>query len=218
VKLRCPNRRSLALTLIEVLVVIVILMVAVFFFILSMTKGWNRLLRMDCESNLRQIGLAYRIWANDNGGEYPMEKLATNGSVTGLADGRKAWGFYLAISNELSTPKLLHCPADKSRPMATNFSAGFNNLNVSYFVGLNANTNHPQAFLSGDDNFEINGVPVKSGLLEISSNTPIAWTTARHNRYGNVGLADGSVQPTTPSGLTNLLQQTGLVSNRLAIP
>jgi prepilin-type processing-associated H-X9-DG protein len=217
-KPRFSNQRNHALTLVEVLIVIAILMVLAFFLLLSLTRGYNRFLRIECVSNLRQIGLDYRIWAGDNGGEYPMEILATNGTESGLADGRKAWVYYFVMSNALATPKLLHCPADKNRSAATNFSAEFNNRNVSYFVGLNADTNSPQAFLSGDDNFEISGVSIKSGLLEISSNTPIAWTTARHNRWGNIGLADGSVQQTTTSGLTNLFQQTGVATNHLAIP
>ena len=102
--------------------------------------------------------------------------------------------------------------------MATNSWSGLNNQNISYFVGLNAALSSPQSFLSGDDNFEINGVPVKTGLLEVYSNTPIAWTAARHHLCGNIGLADGSVQSVTISGLNNLVQQTGLGTNRLAIP
>jgi prepilin-type processing-associated H-X9-DG protein len=73
-------------------------------------------------------------------------------------------------------------------------------------------------FVSGDDNFEIAGVPVKSGLQEISTNVPIIWTTARHNGAGNVLLSDGSVQGTTSSSLRTYWQQTGLATNRLFIP
>jgi hypothetical protein len=116
--------------------------------------------------------------------------------------------------------------------------------NISYFLGLDANTNSPQAFLCGDDNFEIGGVPVKSGLLELPANAPVSWTSGRHTTYerhfwnaatsfGNVGLADGNVQQTTISSRTNLverstgtlttsftslLQATGLATNRLALP
>jgi prepilin-type processing-associated H-X9-DG protein len=93
-----------------------------------------------------------------------------------------------------------------------------NNKNVSYFVGLNASEDDPQAILSGDDNFEIGGIAVKSGLLELPTNSPIAWTVARHKFSGNILLADGSVQTVTISALTNLLHQTGLATNRLAIP
>ena len=147
-----------------------------------------------------------------------MEISASNGGTMGLADSQNAWINYFVMSNELSTPKILHCPADANSFAATNFSIGFNNQNVSYFAGLGANTNSPQAFLSGDDNFAIGGVPVKSGLLEFSTNAPISWTAARHKYVGNIGLADGSVWQVTQNGLRQTLQQTGIATNRLAIP
>ena len=72
--------------------------------------------------------------------------------------------------------------------------------------------------LSGDANFAIGGVPVKSGLLKFYSNAPIAWSAARHKYSGNILLADGSVQSLNNSGLTKWLHQTGVATNRLAIP
>jgi prepilin-type processing-associated H-X9-DG protein len=122
------------------------------------------------------------------------------------------------MSNELSTPKVLVCPADNSRAVATNFSNDFNNGKISYFVGLDAADEYPQRALSGDDNFAVDGAPVTSGLLELSTNTPISWTAARHKFAGNILFADGSVQQTTSSNLNQWFQQTGLATNRLAIP
>ena len=84
------------------------------------------------------------------------------------------------MSNELATPKVLVCPWDKDRVAATDFTAGLSASNISYFVGLDADTNHPQMFLSGDDNFAIGGLPAKSGLLEISTNAAIGWASGRH--------------------------------------
>jgi len=46
----------------------------------------------------------------------------------------------------------------------------------------------------------------------------LPWTAARHKFAGNIGLADGSVEQTTSSGLNELLHKTGLATNRLAIP
>ena len=86
--------------------------------------------------------------------------------------------------------------------------------NISYFININAAEAYPQMLLSGDDNFEIGGVPVKSGLLELSTNTPISWTAKRHKFVGNLAIADGSVQQVTQSGLRSALVTT----NRLAIP
>ena len=125
---------------------------------------------------------------------------------------------FFIMSNQLSTPKILHCPADTNGIVATNFLAGFDNQNISYFVGLDASENDPQTLLSGDDNFEISGVPITSGLLELSSKMPIAWSAARHKFSGNILLADGSVQLLSNTSLTNWSHQRGSFTNRLAIP
>ena len=45
-----------------------------------------------------------------------------------------------------------------------------------------------------------------------------AWTAARHNHSGNIALGDGSVESLNNSNLLIYLQQTGFVTNRLAIP
>lgn len=133
-----------------------------------------------------------------------------------IATGNVAAG-YLVMSNELSTPKILRCPADIRRVWATNFSTGFDNSHISYFVGLDAAETEPQMFLSGDDNFAIGGVPVKSGVLQLLTNAPVTWTKTRHKFVGNIGMADGSVQQVITDGLQKALQQAG-ATNRLLIP
>jgi prepilin-type processing-associated H-X9-DG protein len=83
---------------------------------------------------------------------------------------------------------------------------------------LDAADDKPAMFLSGDDNFDIGGRPVKSGLLLLATNAPVSWTAARHINQGNIGLADGSVQTTSSSFLRQMLVQTGVATNRLALP
>jgi prepilin-type processing-associated H-X9-DG protein len=216
-KQRFSNQRNQAMTLVEVLVVIVVLFVLVVF--IRQADLMKKAPRINCLNNLHEIGLSYRSWAKDNGGKFPMEISTTNGGTKEfVADGKNAWLNYLVMSNILNTPKILICPADADRlPPATSFSTELVGK-ISYFVGLNASTNFPQAIISGDDNLEISGVPVKSGLLELSMTTPISWTTVRHINGGNIGLADGSAQEISTNGLRQALQQTGLATNRLAIP
>src|ERR1035437_4166973 len=212
------KKRNAAMTLFEVGVVIAIVMILVVVFLPRFARSPEHSSRINCVNNLKLIGLAYRIWGGDNNDKYPMQVSTTNGGTMELmADGKNAWRNYLVMSNELNTPKILFCPADSERVGATNFSSNLKDK-ISYFFGVDADQKDPQMLLSGDDNFAISGIPVKSGLLEISSNTPIAWTSARHKFAGNIGLADGSVQATTSKGLRDYLQQTGLATNRLAIP
>lgn len=223
-KLRVANQKTVALTLIEVLLVIsVFAVLATIVFVPMYHAAGGYAKQINCVNNLKQVGLAYRIWAGDNGDKFPMQVSVTNGGTMGLANGKNAWINFFVMSNELSTPKILYCPADKGRFAATSFQTGFNNENVSYFVSLDANTNSAHALLSGDANFAISGVPVKSGLLELWTNTPATWTSARHFRSCNICLADGSIlgggnPVANASDLTNLLFQTGLATNRLAIP
>ena len=221
-KLRLSQQRNHALALVEVLVVIFVLVVMAAM-ILPRLAAAKRGGGPNCFNNLKQIGLAYQIWAGDNGGKFPMEVSVTNGGTLELFRGESQFQNlpflnYLAMPNELSTPKVLHCPADTNHVSALNFTNGFSNSSISYFVGLDANIKSPQTILSGDDNFAIGGVPVKYGKLELSTNSPVAWTGSRHKFAGNIGFADGSVQSVNNSGLTNYLQQTGLVTNRLALP
>jgi type II secretory pathway pseudopilin PulG len=217
-KPRFSNQRNAAMTLVEVLVVIAILFVVAALLLPALADRNHRSPRISCVNNLKQIGLSYRLWEGDNGDKYPMNVSVTNGGTMGLANGRNAWINFFVMSNQLSTPRVLHCPSDTDGFMATNSWSGLNNQNVSYFVGLDASETDPQAILSGDDNFEIKGVPIKSGLLEISSNTPIAWSATRHKFAGNILLSDGSVQMLNNSSLPHQVLQTGLATNHLAIP
>jgi prepilin-type processing-associated H-X9-DG protein len=217
-KPRLSNQPTNALTRVEVIVVIATL--AVLFVLLLpalVTHGHNGRQKIRCINDLKQVGIAYRLWEGDNNNKYPMAVSVTNGGAMELiATGNVAVCFQV-MSNEVNTPKILLCPEDTRRVLATNWST-LNNSNISYFVGLDAAETKPQMFLSGDDNFAIGGVPVKSGLLQLLTNTPVAWTKTRHKLYGNIGLADGSVQQLTTDGLRQAFQQTGVATNRLVIP
>jgi len=228
-KLRFSNPRSHAMTLVEVLVVIVVLAVLVVVLLPGFQPHAEPARRISCVNNLKEIGLAYHLWSEDHQGKFPMQVSVTNGGAMELIATGNVAACFQVISNELSMPMILHCPADMAHIQTRSF-AGLASSNISYFVGVDVtNEMNPQMIVSGDDNFTIGGTPVKSGLLELSTNSAIAWTSGRHFSYkehfwtptheiGNIGLCDGSVQIVTISGLANLLHQTGLAASRLAIP
>jgi len=219
-KPRVSHQKTAALTLVEVLVVIVVLAVLATVLLPALVSPPASLARRsECITNLKQIGLAYISWASDNNGKFPMQVSATNGGTMELnADKNNSWLNFLVLSNELITPKILWCPADRDQVTATNWKLGFSAANISYFVSLDAITHHPQMLLSGDDNFAVSGVSAKAGLLEFSMNAPITWTAERHMNAGNISFADGHVEMVNNSDLTNLLRQTRVATNRLAIP
>jgi len=97
-----------------------------------------------CVNNLKQFGLAVRVWANDNGEVTPPN--------------------IVCMSNELSTPKILVCPADKGREPAVDFNS-FTTANCSY----------EYLAPSAPDGTEPNRVLSRCAI------------------HGNIGLCDGSV-------------------------
>lgn len=216
-KPRCSKKRNHALTLIEVVVVLFLLVILVAMFLpaLAVRKGGSHI---NCDNSLKQIGLAFKIWAGDNSDKYPMEISVTKGGAMELAAAGNATAIFQVMSNELSTPRVLLCPKDVEHSRVDKFDAQFSAKNISYFVGLDAGQDDPQALLSGDDNLQFGGNLIQSGLRLISTNVFYTWTTNRHNLAGNILLGDGSVQSVSNSGLTNQICQTNFTIVRLAIP
>jgi prepilin-type N-terminal cleavage/methylation domain-containing protein/prepilin-type processing-associated H-X9-DG protein len=222
----CSNLRNRALTLTEVLVsvAVVCVLAGVAYLAFHRPKAVHRIVHQNqsseiqCVNNLKQISLAFRIWEGDNGDKMPMRVPASKGGAMEPAAKGDVAPVFRVMANELSTPRILVCPADADRDVAKNFASGFDNSKVSYFAGVDASDGQPTMFLSGDDNFAIGSRPVKSGLLLLATNAPVSWTAARHVNRGNIGLADGSVQTTSSSFLRQMLVQTGVATNRLALP
>lgn len=111
---------------------------------LALATAKERAQAIQCVNHLKQVGLAARIWAGDNEDRYPKD--------------------IVTMSNELSTPRILICPADGERRPATDF-ASFTAANVSY---------------------EWSSDPPASEIEP-------ARVLTRCPFHGTVGLADGSV-------------------------
>jgi prepilin-type processing-associated H-X9-DG protein len=211
------DRRRLAFTLIEVIIVVAVLITAAMVFlptIMRPPRGTGS--RINCVNNLKQLGLAYKIWELDNGDRLPFHVSVTNGGAMEPAMAGNPALVFEVMSNELSTPKILLCPRDGIRRAATNFLT-LRSTNLSYFVGLEATNTAPSAFISGDRNLT-NAGGVKGGVLLASTNDPVSWTAALHQNSGNIGLADGSVQQFSTKLLHQAIANSGFPTNRLLMP
>ena len=171
--------------------------------------------KIRCVNNLKQVGLASRIFAEDNSDRFPMEVPVKEGGSKEFVQFGLVVPHFLVISNELSTPKLLVCSRDK-RHEAANFKE-LRGENISYFVGLEASQTNPQSLLAGDRNIT-NGSTGNDRILVLTTNQQVGWTKEIHQQAGNVVLGDGSVQQLSSGRLQETLRDSGVATNRLAIP
>ena len=211
------NPRARGFTFIMLLVVIAVIALLAAMLLPALAAAKRKAQQINCVNNLKQCGLAFRIWEGDNNDKLPMAVSTASGGTEEFTAGSETFHHFLVMSNELSTPKILVCPAD-TRSQAINF-AHLNNQGVSYFVGLDAADSFPQRLLDGDRNITGEAKP-QNGILNLTPGERVSWTAAIHVNAGNIGLADGSVQQCSNAGLQSFVRNSGSPTNtwRLALP
>jgi hypothetical protein len=111
-----------------------------------LTRPKPRSARINCVSNLKQIGLGFRMWSNDHGDLFPWRVPTNEGGTLEYANSAEVFRHFLAASNELNSPKILACSQDQKR-LRTNLFDFLSNQNLSYFVEINTNRNQVYLYL-----------------------------------------------------------------------
>ena len=119
-----------------------------------------------CADNLRQVAAGLRgntdgrfltSLPTDDGGARDL----VNGGPAGAGDPSRTFWVFGALSNQLTSPRSVVCPADRARVVVSNFQdlvspdprgPGGRNASVSYFVNLDAVPDQPSVILTGDRN------------------------------------------------------------------
>jgi prepilin-type N-terminal cleavage/methylation domain-containing protein len=240
---RKPNP---AFTLIELIVVITVIAVMMAWLLPALAYTKPKAQRLVCSNNLKQIAVSFRTWASANGGSMPQSVPRSQGGDADdvgfrtlsavQATSRGVSKIFLTMSNELNAPAILFCPAESEisyRQAATTFAgtvvAGSgalpytNDLNVSYFIGVDATETAPRMLLAGDHNLGGNANPpttqflsapnTGSAFLSLGTNWTVnqgpAWLDSMHAKQGNVAMADASVEWFSRTNLQNALKLSG---------
>ena len=204
--IRSRLSRQHALTLIEVLALLAVIGILAALLLPPLAKTNRRSSRVNCVNNLKQVGLAARMWSNDHKERFPWNVSIEEGGTKEFQNSPEVFRHLVALSNELASPKVMRCPDDKNRVAAKSFFAETPviNRNISYFVAFDADETKPNRLLSGDRN--ISGGTTNGHLFIYSTNANPGWDTNIHSFRGNVALSDGSVQQFTSELLARQVQ------------
>ncbi len=74
-------------TFVVLLVIIVVLALLAAMLLPALTGAHDRARRIQCVNNLKQCGLAFRIWEGEHDDKYPMEVPMAKGGTEGIRHG-----------------------------------------------------------------------------------------------------------------------------------
>ncbi len=205
------------------------LLLAVIAPILTTTR--SRSDRVACMGNLRQIGNAFRQFGLEHNDVMPWrpQTIDSNFNQPGK---HELWFQYWWLRDAIGSPRFLMDPA-ATRPNARvarswdlNVNGGLQflkNRAVSYVLGLDSSTEFPRSMLVADRNIYLSGYGGCSSQLSTAARVSLTWPSTGwvegevHRTFGNIALADGSVDSVNSEGLLRVVAESRDVGDAVHI-
>ena len=162
------KQKRRAFTLIELLVVIAIIAILAAMLLPALSRAKQKAWTTSCNSNLHQVGLGMRMFADENDGFYPESGGRIYWGATDATTGKASWMeqivSYVGNTNAFNCPGNVQLAADLQGPF--NY---FNGCNAAFgvagqFAAVKSTAIlFPSAFVLGGDTA---GIQSNTGLLQ----------------------------------------------------
>lgn len=215
--LRTSRRLLAGFTLVEVIVISLVLVALAGLVLPKLRRPRVNHGYVRCINNLKQIGLAFQMYADDHGGKYPMALPKAQGGTADAIGTTHVFLHFQAISNYLSDTKVLVCRCDTKRMRAASNWAELRNSDIDYWVGVDAQLSNSASLVAGEKFIQTHAFSTNN-LMVLRPYTQVYWSNSPIVDYGNVVFADNRVERFPSADWPKWLKKSGQGIIRLAVP